>query len=342
MCSEAAIQISHVTSSSPSTFAEPEPGARQPPEHERSQRRGQQAHHLDHARRARAQRASRPGRVPWSPMSLYDLVASLPLTHRGLRARRPRPHGLLRLRAQDHGDRRCTAAASEGRGEDVTYEAGGPRRPAGRRAGARAGGRVHVRLLLRAPRDARHSSRATRPSRRLPPLPALGLRVRGARPRAAPGRHVAARAARPHGRAGHVRRLLADGRAADDRPGHAPARRLPGAALQARRDAGLDRRADRRSCRQTGAVDSIDFKGAYKGTVVDVETDPAFYRRIAEAFPDAWLEDPDLETEEARHALAAAPGPDHLGRADPRRRGHPRRAGDAAHGQPQAVALRLA
>ncbi len=92
----------------------------------------------------------------------------------------------------------------------------------------------------------------------------------------------------------------------------------------------------------TGAVDSIDFKGAYKGTVVDVETDPAFYRRIAEAFPDAWLEDPDLETDEARRALAAAPGPDHLGRADPRRRGHPRRARDAAHGQPQAVALRLA
>jgi len=54
---------------------------------------------------------------------------------------------------------------------------------------------------------------------------------------------------------------------------------------------------------ETGAVDSIDFKGTYKGTVVDTETDPAFYRRIAQAFPDAWLEDPDLETEEARTAL---------------------------------------
>jgi L-alanine-DL-glutamate epimerase-like enolase superfamily enzyme len=53
----------------------------------------------------------------------------------------------------------------------------------------------------------------------------------------------------------------------------------------------------------SGAVDSIDFKGTYKGTVVDVETDPAFYRRIAETFPDAWLEDPDLEDEEARRAL---------------------------------------
>jgi hypothetical protein len=54
---------------------------------------------------------------------------------------------------------------------------------------------------------------------------------------------------------------------------------------------------------ELGAVDSIDFKGTYKGTVVDTETDPAFYRRIAEAFPDAWLEDPDLETEDARRAL---------------------------------------
>jgi hypothetical protein len=45
---------------------------------------------------------------------------------------------------------------------------------------------------------------------------------------------------------------------------------------------------------ETGAVDSVDFKGLYKGTVVDVKTDPALYRRVAEAFPDAWLEDPDL------------------------------------------------
>jgi L-alanine-DL-glutamate epimerase-like enolase superfamily enzyme len=53
----------------------------------------------------------------------------------------------------------------------------------------------------------------------------------------------------------------------------------------------------------TGAVDSIDFKGAYKGTVVDVETDPELYRRVAEAFPDAWLEDPDLDPPEAMAAL---------------------------------------
>jgi L-alanine-DL-glutamate epimerase-like enolase superfamily enzyme len=53
----------------------------------------------------------------------------------------------------------------------------------------------------------------------------------------------------------------------------------------------------------TGTVDVIDFKGAYKGTIVDVETDPAFYRRIAETLPDAWLEDPDLTDPEADAVL---------------------------------------
>jgi hypothetical protein len=55
----------------------------------------------------------------------------------------------------------------------------------------------------------------------------------------------------------------------------------------------------------TGAVESVDFKGAYKGTVVDVPTDPALYTRCAEGFPEAWLEDPDLTVPEADAALAA-------------------------------------
>jgi L-alanine-DL-glutamate epimerase-like enolase superfamily enzyme len=53
----------------------------------------------------------------------------------------------------------------------------------------------------------------------------------------------------------------------------------------------------------TGAVESVDFKGAYKGTPVDVVTDPELYRRCAEAFPDAWLEDPDLTLAAADEAL---------------------------------------
>src|SRR5436305_11627795 len=48
---------------------------------------------------------------------------------------------------------------------------------------------------------------------------------------------------------------------------------------------------------ETGAVDSVDLKGLYVGTVVDTGADPELYRRVAEAFPDAWIEDPRLNEE---------------------------------------------
>ena len=54
----------------------------------------------------------------------------------------------------------------------------------------------------------------------------------------------------------------------------------------------------------TGAVDSIDFKSFYRGTVVDQPPDPVLYRRVVEAFPDAWLEDPDVVTPETAATLA--------------------------------------
>jgi L-alanine-DL-glutamate epimerase-like enolase superfamily enzyme len=54
---------------------------------------------------------------------------------------------------------------------------------------------------------------------------------------------------------------------------------------------------------ETGAVDSVDFKSFYKGTVVDQPTDIALYRRVIEAFPDAWMEDADVETPETRELL---------------------------------------
>jgi hypothetical protein len=44
----------------------------------------------------------------------------------------------------------------------------------------------------------------------------------------------------------------------------------------------------------TGSVDSVDFKGHYKGTVVDQAGGPDLYRRVVDAFPQAWIEDPDL------------------------------------------------
>jgi len=48
---------------------------------------------------------------------------------------------------------------------------------------------------------------------------------------------------------------------------------------------------------ETGAVDSLDLKGFYKGTPVDVETDPELYAKLIETFPEAWLEDPDVTPE---------------------------------------------
>ena len=53
---------------------------------------------------------------------------------------------------------------------------------------------------------------------------------------------------------------------------------------------------------ETGAVDSLDLKGFYKGTPVDVDTDPELYASLIETFPEAWLEDPDV-TDETRPLL---------------------------------------
>jgi hypothetical protein len=47
----------------------------------------------------------------------------------------------------------------------------------------------------------------------------------------------------------------------------------------------------------TGAVDSVDFKGQYRGTSVDTVPDAALYRRVIDGLPEAWLEDPALTPE---------------------------------------------
>jgi L-alanine-DL-glutamate epimerase-like enolase superfamily enzyme len=54
----------------------------------------------------------------------------------------------------------------------------------------------------------------------------------------------------------------------------------------------------------TGALDSIDLKGLYTGTVVDQGADPGLYRLVADSFPQAWIEDPRL-TEETDAILRA-------------------------------------
>jgi hypothetical protein len=55
---------------------------------------------------------------------------------------------------------------------------------------------------------------------------------------------------------------------------------------------------------KTGAVDSVDFKALYRGTVVDQPPDPVLYQRVVAAFPDAWYEDPDVETPETAAVLS--------------------------------------
>ena len=83
----------------------------------------------------------------------------------------------------------------------------------------------------------------------------------------------------------------------------------------------------------------LDLKGFYKGTVVEVETDPELYRAVAETFPEAWLEDPDLN-DGTREVLAP-----HMARvtydATPLGRRH-HRAGARARDQLQALALGVA
>jgi hypothetical protein len=49
--------------------------------------------------------------------------------------------------------------------------------------------------------------------------------------------------------------------------------------------------------RELATVRVLDLKGHYRGTPVDVETDPELYAAVAEAFPDAYLEDPDVNDE---------------------------------------------
>ena len=49
-------------------------------------------------------------------------------------------------------------------------------------------------------------------------------------------------------------------------------------------------------------VDTLDLKGQYKGTIVDNPADPVLYGLVAEAFPQAWIEDPAL-TPETRPVL---------------------------------------
>jgi L-alanine-DL-glutamate epimerase-like enolase superfamily enzyme len=47
--------------------------------------------------------------------------------------------------------------------------------------------------------------------------------------------------------------------------------------------------------REVATVKTLDLKGYYQGTVVEVQTDAELYRKVAEIFPEAYLEDPALD-----------------------------------------------
>jgi hypothetical protein len=47
----------------------------------------------------------------------------------------------------------------------------------------------------------------------------------------------------------------------------------------------------------SGRIDVADLKGAYHGTVVDQPPNAVLYKRVAEKFPNAWIEDPALGSE---------------------------------------------
>jgi L-alanine-DL-glutamate epimerase-like enolase superfamily enzyme len=76
--------------------------------------------------------------------------------------------------------------------------------------------------------------------------------------------------------------------------------RYPGLRFKLDPTAGWDEELVR-ALAETGAVDSVDLKGAYRGTIIDNPADPRLYRLVADGLPGAWIEDPDLS-----HAEAAA------------------------------------
>ncbi len=66
----------------------------------------------------------------------------------------------------------------------------------------------------------------------------------------------------------------------------------------------------------TDSVVTVDFKGTYKGTIVDQDANPQLYKAVIDAFPHVWIEDPELnkETElilEEHHERITWDGPIH-------------------------------
>ena len=163
---------------------------------------------------------------------------------RGMRVRPAARPPRLRLRpCHNAGAARRRRGRRAGRGRGGVQ--GGWHHAARVPAGAAPGGRVDVGRILRAPRHARPVAGAARVGRGAAPAE-LGLRGRGARPRAAPGGPIAARRARARAAAGALRQFARPRRGAVDRAAATPDRPLARRALQARRGGHLAGGARRR------------------------------------------------------------------------------------------------
>ena len=238
-------------------------------------------------------------------MSTYDAVAGLPLEVEGYWPRRAAP---ATSPAGSRGGRRSsrsTGGDETGVGEDVTYDAGRAGASAARRPGARPRGHVHDRLVLGARRLAR-------------PLP--GRRRRASTAGATTGAGPS-RARRSISRSGRPARSLADALGRRSAPGHASSSRCGSASrrrssacstcsrrIRGRRfkldptsdwDEALVERA-RRPRRGRRPSTSRAPTAARSSTS---RPTPALYRLVAEGFPEAWIEDPDLSSPEADAVL---------------------------------------
>ncbi|CAA9513664.1 MAG: hypothetical protein AVDCRST_MAG45-2066, partial [uncultured Solirubrobacterales bacterium] len=261
-----------------------------------------------------------------------------PPRDRGLRARGPRARRLERVHAALHGHppaRRRPRGGGGGR----HLRRNGPACVSGRRAEPPARGPAHDRELLAGPRGARAVAHPTR-ARALARLPPLGVRVRGPRPRARPVRALAGRGARPRRTTGHLRRLAAAARAAERGADPPAPRALPEPALQARSRELLGRRADRgdrrHRRRRLGGL-----QGRLRGDDRRPARRPSPLPRRHRDLPARVDRGPEAPARDRGHPRRP-PRPDHLGRGDPLGRRHRRAALPAAHGQPEALALRLA
>ena len=155
-------------------------------------------------------------------------------------------------------------------------------------------------------------------------LSQLGVRVGGARPRAAPGRPLAARRARAGAAAGALRQLARPRRGAVDRAGAPAARPLARRALQARRGgdlgAGARRRGrgDRRG-RHDRLQGPVRLRGEGSGGAGRAVRPRA--RRVPGRLPGG-----PARPARDRAAARRSPRARVLRRADPQRRGHRRDA----------------